>query len=157
MEPLNALAASQDALKTIYYVVVGMAITEALTRALLDKEQFLGMKLFTAGNLPAFLLLIGFLHTVLRFVHGASINLADSSAGGGKMLLDFVGFFFQASLFYAMALTVREPVAFTRSFVGLLIADVAWLVLLRLFLCGTFPRSDLDGWRATSCSVFCYS
>jgi len=124
------LEVSKDALKTIYYVVVGIAITEALSRTFVQDGRFLGLKLFDLLHLPAMLLLLTFLVTSSRFVHGASIHLGDIHAGGGKALLDFSGFFLQATLFYVMSLSVRDSLAFLVSFVVLLVGDALWLFAL---------------------------
>jgi len=134
------LEVSKEALKTIYYVVVGIAITEALSRTFVQDGKFLGLKLLDLLHLPAMLLLVTFLITSSRFVHGASIHLGDIHAGGGKALLDFCGFFLQATLFYVMSLSVRDSIAFVVSFVVLLFGDALWLfVLCRL---GYVPFRD---------------
>ena len=58
------------------------------------------------------------------------IHIEDIHGGGRKSLLDFFGFFLQAVLFYVIALSVRDPCSFLWSFVGLLIVDTLWLVVL---------------------------
>ncbi len=124
------LEVSKEALKTTYYVVIGIAITEALSRTFVQDGRFLGLKLFDLLHLPAMLLLLTFLVTSSRFVHGASIHLGDIHAGGGKALLDFCGFFLQATLFYVMSLSVRDSLAFLISFLVLLLGDALWLFAL---------------------------
>jgi hypothetical protein len=124
------LDVSKEALKTTYYVVIGIAITEALSRALVHDNVFLGAKLFDLLHLPAMLLLLTFLVTSSRFVHGASIHLGNIDAGGAKALFDYCGFFLQATLFYIMALSVRDSYAFLVSFIALLVGDFLWLFAL---------------------------
>lgn len=57
--------ASKDALKVIYYVVVGFAITASLDRTILaDSGAFVGGAVLRKDNLPTVLLLLAFLPSV---------------------------------------------------------------------------------------------
>ena len=125
------LIASKDALKVIYYVIIGIAITQALDRVFLENGAFIGMKVFKNINiLTHFLLLIAFLPTICRFVHGASIHLNLIHTGTFKTLIDFIGFFLQAILFYLMAIAIDNIVVFAILFCLMLSIDAIWLVLL---------------------------
>src|SRR5207244_1537554 len=86
------LESSKGALKAIYYVIVGLAITEALTRAVVQDGTFAGGALLTPQRLPILMLLVAFLVTIMRFIHGSSIHLDVIHGGRFKALLDFVGF-----------------------------------------------------------------
>lgn len=123
---------TKEALKVIYYVIIGIAITEALNRAFLKEGTFLGLQIFETNNLPSIILLFVFLPTICRFVHGASIHLDMPSLKRYKPLVDFFGFFLQSSFFYLMALSLENPVAFTYIFSFLLLSDALWLIFLQM-------------------------
>jgi hypothetical protein len=123
-------AASTDALKTTYYVLIGIAFTEALNRVFIKNDQFLGEHVFDRANLPSLLLLCAFLPTVTRLVHGASIHFALRTRRF-KALVDFTAFFLQASVLYVMALSIERVRLFSFEFAVLLAGDIAWLLFLR--------------------------
>jgi len=131
-ESRERFEASKGALKSIYYVIIGLAITEALSRAVVRGTSFIGIDLLTHDHLPRLLLLIIFLLTICRFVHGSSIHLDAIDRGRFKALFDFVGFLVQASLFYVLSLSLDQPAAFANCFVVLLVVDGAWLAVLLL-------------------------
>ena len=126
------VAASKEALKSVYYVLIGIAVAEALNRVFLENGQFLGLSVLTAPYVARLLLLFAFLPTITRFVHGASIHLGVVGTHRLKPLYDFIGFFLQAILFYIMALSIDNVIRFTGAFVLLLAADVLWILILRL-------------------------
>ena len=103
---------SVSALKMIYYVVLGLSITEALSRTLLSSSEFIGLQIIESENLPSFLLLIAFVPTVCRFAHGASVHLDTPADKYHKHFWDFIAFFLQALFFYLMAITLRDVTAF---------------------------------------------
>ena len=130
-DPIRSrLEASKGALKAIYYVVVGIALTEAMDRVFLLNGAFQPSRLLESAGIRSVLLLFAFMLTISRFVHGASIHLDDIETGRFKALFDFIGFFAQASLFYVMALTISDPPTFVALFVLMLVADAAWLSVL---------------------------
>jgi hypothetical protein len=49
-----------------------------------------------------------------------------------KPLFDFIGFFFQASLFYLMATSLERPLVFSFLFGCMVLCDALWLIFLRL-------------------------
>lgn len=131
MDAVARFNASKDALKVIYYVIIGIAITESLNRVFLDQSAFVGMRLLDPTHLPSLILLVAFLPTVSRFVHGASIHLDVIHTGSFKALVDFSGFFLQASLFYLMAVSIDNAAVFILLLAAMLIVDAAWLIVLR--------------------------
>lgn len=131
-----AIKCSTGALTMIYYVIVGLAITEALQNTFVKDEAFLGVKAFCVPNLPKTLLLMALLPTICRFVHGASIHLGRTSNKRYKPLVDFVGFFLQAAMFYLMALSLDTQRLFLLFFGVLLVFDTVWLItILRMRYC----------------------
>lgn len=139
---------SKEALKVVYYVIIGLAIAEALNRAFLEDQFFLGLKIIEQlveiliiilnlkfGDLaelrylPPFFLLIAFLCTICRFVHGASIHFDEPSEYRFNPLIDFIGFFLQSSFFYLMALSLTIPIQFLVFFLLMIIFDMAWIIL----------------------------
>ncbi|MDD5004963.1 MAG: hypothetical protein PHS93_00465 [Candidatus Omnitrophica bacterium] len=123
---------SAEALKTVYYVIIAIAITEALSRVLLKNGTFLGWReIFMINNQSAFWLFFAFLCTICRFIHGASIHLDVIRKERYKPLIDCIGFYLQAIFFYLMAVTLQEPSKFSFSFILMLVCDTGWLLILR--------------------------
>lgn len=123
---------SIEVLKMVYYVIIGLAIIGALSRTFLIEGSFIGWQVFNEAHLPTTLLLLAFLPTVCRFVHGASIHLDTSVTKRYKSIIDFVGFFMQASFFYIMALALRNPGDFIMAYILMLSVDFVWLVFLKI-------------------------
>lgn len=132
LSPEQTRQSSTNALKMVYYVIVGLAIAEALYRTFLKGGSFLGLQVFGPNNLPSLILLFALLPTICRFVHGASIHLDMISKKRYKPLFDFIGFFIQASLFYLMAASLERPLVFSFLFGGMLLCDALWVIFLRL-------------------------
>lgn len=130
--PQQTRQSSTNALKMVYYVIIGLAITEALYRTFLKNGSFLGRQAFELNNLPHTILLFALLLTICRFVHGASIHLDMFSEKRYKLLFDFTGFFFQGSLFYLMAVSLKRPLTFLILFGSMLLGDAVWLIVLKL-------------------------
>ena len=128
----EALKCSTGTLMMIYYVIAGLAITEALQNTFLKDGRFMGARAFSSENLPRTLLLFALLPTICRFVHGASMHLGVPSDKRYKPLVDFFGFFLQASIFYMMASSLGTPTLFSLFFGALLLFDTVWLIVLRL-------------------------
>lgn len=132
LSPRETRQSSTSALKMVYYVIIGLAITEALYRTFLREGSFLGLQAFASNNLSSTILLFALLPTICRFVHGASIHLDMISEKRYKPAFDFIGFFVQASLFYLMAVSLERPLVFLFLFGLMLLSDALWLIFLRL-------------------------
>lgn len=122
---------SANAIKTVYYVIVGLAIAEALSRTFVKHGLFIGLGCFKKENFPCFLLLCAFFPTICRFVHGASLHLDAPSEKRFKPLLDFCAFLMQGSFFYLMALSLDRLTTFILFFGFMLLSDAIWLILLK--------------------------
>ena len=140
----EALRCSTATLLMIYYVIVGLAITEGLQNAFVKDGTFLGARVFSNENLPKTLLLLALLPTICRFVHGASIHLGVPSDKRYKPLVDFIGFFLQGSVFYLMAFSLESQSLFSLFFGVLLLFDAAWLIVLRLIRYLRFDRTEIQ-------------
>jgi len=128
----EVIRCSTGTLMMIYYVIVGLSITEALQNTFLKDGSFMGAGAFSTDNLPKTLLLFALLPTICRFVHGASMHLGVPSDKRYKPLVDFVWFCFQASLFYLMAFSLETLVLFSIFFGAILLLDTCWLIVLIL-------------------------
>ncbi len=128
----DVLKCSASTLMTIYYVIVGLAITEGLQKAFIEEGKFVGSEAFSTGNLPKTLLFFAMLPTICRFVHGASMHLGVLGNKRYKPLVDFASFCFQATMFYLMAFSLGDVVLFSSFFVVLLGLDTLWLMFLRV-------------------------
>jgi len=130
LTPDQVRQSSANALKTVYYVIVGLAIAEALSRTFVKHGIFIGLQCFRRENLPCSLLLCTFLPTICRFVHGASLHLDAPSGKRFKPLIDFCAFLMQASFFYLMALSLDKLTTFLLFFGLMLLSDAVWLIVL---------------------------
>jgi hypothetical protein len=131
LEPKERRTASKDALKTLYFVVLGIAVTESLESAFLDRGEFVGHQLVEHSHVARIFLLLAFLPTAVRFAHGASIHMDVMHEKAYKPVLDFIGFMVQACVLYMMAETLDRTKTFMILFALLLVFDSAWLGMLR--------------------------
>lgn len=145
----DVLRCSASTLMMIYYVIVGLAITEGLQKVFIEKETFIGIAAFSAGNLPRTLLFFALLPTICRFVHGASMHLGVLGNKRYKPLVDFISFCFQAAMFYLMAFSLGDTALFSWFFMILLLLDTIWLVFLRLIRYVEFNRT-IRQWLASN-------
>jgi hypothetical protein len=129
--PKERRSASKDALKTIYFVILGIAVTESLEGAFLDRGRFIGHDIVKPSHWTSILLLLAFLPTAVRFAHGSSIHMDVMHEKAYKPLLDFIGFLVQASILYLMSEALDRARTFTILFSLLLVFDTLWLVMLR--------------------------
>lgn len=153
LSPQETRQCSTNALKMVYYVIIGLAITEALHRTFLKDGSFLGLQVFWSNNLPSTILLFALLPTICRFVHGASLHLDIISEKRYKPLFDFIGFFIQASLFYLMATSLEKPLVFLFLFGGLLLCDAFWLIFLKLINYIDLDRTEKQWLRSDFCII----
>jgi hypothetical protein len=148
----EALKRSTSTLLTIYYVVVGLAITEALQKTFVKNGDFLGREVLSLDHLPKTFLLLALLPTVCRFVHGASLHLGVPTDKRYKPLVDFIGFFLQGSMFYLMALSLKTQSHFSFFFGFMLLLDTIWLIILRLFRYLKFGHTEKQ-WLISNISI----
>jgi hypothetical protein len=143
---------SAEALKMIYYVVIGIAITDALDLAFAPGGKFLGGDMVTHERVPTFLMLAAFLLTIFRFVQGASIHLDTIHTGSFKVLFDFLSFFIQATVFYVMALYLADRWFFCVLFIIIHVLDTVWLICLKLFGCIELTRTEIQ-WIVSNVAI----
>lgn len=136
MEYVPTDRSSRDALKAIYRIVVALAITEGIRRAVLKDGSFAGLDALLR---PPAVLFWGFLPTIVRFAHGASIHLDAPAGPPGKRFFDFLGFVMQGVLFFLTSLSLGDPRLFALFTGTLLLFDALWL--LGLWLLG-FAKPD---------------
>jgi hypothetical protein len=119
-------------LQTLYTVVVGLALVKALQTIFFKDANLESMRISWA-YLPA---LISLVVTMIPFYHGACRYLdetyickrkQESKLGG---LIDFIFFFCEGSIFYILALSLEDPLAFFRWWLILLLMDIIWLVFV---------------------------
>lgn len=129
--------ASKNAIRVVYYVMIGIAITESLNRTFFGGGVFLGFQVFENEHLYSTMLFFAFIPTICRFVHGASIHIdvhiERISEKRGKALIDLSGFFIQGAFFYLMATSLGKPVDFSSILGLMLLFDVLWILALRIF------------------------
>jgi len=136
---------SVAALKTVYYVIVGLAIAVALDKTFLKEGAFVGLGCFTK-NIDRTFVLLAFLCTMCRFVHGASLHLDRGLEKRWKPLFDFLAFLLQGAFFYVMALSMDKFRTFTVLLMLMLIFDGVWIVLLMIFKYLPEPKKTAKQW-----------
>lgn len=118
---------AKDIIKSIYYVIIALAITEALKNTF---EIVKTPERFLAG----FFLFFGLMGTLVRFVLGAIIHF-DKKRDikiKRKIITDFLFLYFQSGLFYLIAISLNDFPIFLVFFLILLGFDAVWFILLRI-------------------------
>jgi hypothetical protein len=121
---------SVDSLQQIYAVVIALAIAQAIQSLLKDPGSgtVLAFNQILVG-LPAF---VAFLVTLVPFWHGMNRHLdrcylgKKSAVVQGALLLDFVTFFIEASLLFAIGWSLRSGIYSFAALGGLLLVDMIW-------------------------------
>jgi len=144
---------SANALKMVYYVILGLAIAAALHKTFVKSDSFIGFQCFSQDNLDRLFLLLALVFTICRFVNGASLHLDMPSKKRFKLLFDFIAFFLQASFFYLMALSLDKPVTFSLLFGLMLLFDAIWLILLRITKYIEEPYMTVNQWLLSDCII----
>ncbi len=156
------LKRSMDSLQRLYTIVTGLSFGVAISGLLVvptvnpvqPQTSPVGVDLrFSA--LPMFVTL---LFTVIPFYHGANRYLDDayiftSREGTPPRLaavVDVVFFVSEAIVFYAMAAVLPSGSWFYRLYLGLLVLDVVWLVLVYFYSRKHWPRVKRWLWANSS-------
>ncbi|MFX1504674.1 MAG: hypothetical protein ACFFDC_01045 [Promethearchaeota archaeon] len=111
---------SKETLKNIYFIIIGIAITEALNRTFEGAQDFLMVALS----------LIIFLPTIIRFTHGASLYLDKTYKRRKKIAINFISFSIQSLLFYIMSIFIENIIVFQILLFCMLINDAIWMLIL---------------------------
>lgn len=144
---------SSNALKTVYYVIIGLSIQEALRIAFLDdSNKLIGLNIILTERWTINVLFIALLFTVIRFVHGASIHLDDIDSTKYKLLTDFFGFFTQGCIFYLMANSLMTANWFCILFASLALLDTIWLLFI--FYVHKLKSSTMKQWVTSNICIF---
>jgi len=111
---------SKETLKNIYFIIIGIAITEALNRTIV----------MTNDLLTSVLSLIIYLPTIIRFTHGASLYLDKIYEKRRNIAINFISFSFQSIIFYIMSLYLEESLIFLFLLLVMLFNDAFWILIL---------------------------
>ena len=124
---------SVDSLERIFAFIVALAVTDAIKATFVDKATGDLILVFPAGNvLPAFL---AFLVTIVPFYHGMNRHLDEcyirrTPPAEGALLFDFIVFFIEASLLFAITASLRHENLVSFLFLGILLAvDTLWALV----------------------------
>jgi len=119
---------TREALQSIYLVIVGLAIVQALTRVFTRSgDVFVGTDIFEQ---PGWLLLIAFLATVVRFAHGSILHFA-SLDNTRTWRVSMLGLLAQALVFFVAAFSVETITGFLIALMAIFVVDSAWLLAIR--------------------------
>jgi len=130
---------SREALRYGYYVILGLSLTLSLSKVI----SFYDFNTFSLKLGPIIdwfssplLLFVLFLTTFIRFCHGASLCLVNEPADLrlSVILTDIIFFIFQGIWFYIMASQLIDIKSFLISFTGLILFDLLWIAIKRVFL-----------------------
>jgi hypothetical protein len=134
---------SLTALEQIYYVIAGLALTNAITTGTTMLNGEGNSSSSTDSKIIAACMLLGFVFTLVRFVQGAATHFGSHKkehavdARGRyealQPLLDFLSFGLQASLFVVLASEFNKSDLFMYAFLVLLVSDAVWIKLTILF------------------------
>ena len=128
--------ASIEALKIIYYVVVGLALTQVLSIfTTIDKYDRVLVVILAFSLLP----------TLVRFSLGITqaLETHKSGASGTTLLVDFFLFLFMGSTLYFMAAYIGNIQIYLIFFVILLIVDLVWVRITKTPVPHQFIISDV--------------
>lgn len=126
---------SVDWLQRLYAVVIALALTDGFKNIVTAANNappsaLIWQKALRVQTWP----FIALMFTIVPFFHGANRHLDDLYVFGKAavkdfaLLIDFLFFFFQAAVFYWMALVIQEPHYFFQVYCFLLLLDIFWAV-----------------------------
>ena len=123
---------SVDSLERIFAFIVALAVTDAIKATFVGGDGTLVLSWPAGAVLPAFL---AFLVTIVPFYHGMNRHLDEcyirrAPPAEGALLFDFVVFFTEASLLFAITASLRHENLLSFVFLGVLLAvDIVWALI----------------------------
>jgi hypothetical protein len=125
---------SVDSLQKIYAVIVALAISLSIQNLLINKtDNSFTLSLKILDSLPAFL---SFVAVLVPFYHGMNRHLDKCYIEGkkqdtvqGALLFDFIVFFFEASILFAVAASITSGLQSFLLLGSLLFADMIWALV----------------------------
>ena len=141
----KALSDSMGALRWLYAVVAGFAVTAAVQKWALDSKDNVDFRF--NGDLAV---LVMFMLVVVRFAHGAirhfqlSYDQRTGNCGWYEPLVDFFALFVEAVFFLLMAYSLQNHPQFAVLYLLLLATDTVWICIC---LCSKHQSSGtLKNW-----------
>jgi len=125
---------SVDSLQKIYAVIVALAISISIQNLLLNKtDNSFVITTSIFSYLPAFLsfivILVPFYHGMNRHLDKCYVERTSEDTIRGALLFDFIVFFFEASILFAVASSIRAGLQSFYLLGTLLVADMAWVIV----------------------------
>jgi hypothetical protein len=123
------LKAGKQAVRLIYFLVIGFAITRSLTTLFINNST----NLFFLPPLSTFILFLVFASFISRFFVGAYRVLSydvEMEIRKPKVLIDLFGFTFQAIAFYVLALSFLDARVTEILLITICTIDTIWLLIL---------------------------
>jgi hypothetical protein len=119
-------------LQALYTVVVGIALTVALTE-LIDAKTEVPFRLSVLPYFLAYVVtLVPFYHGALRHLDVTYVHNAASRPRSGALMADWGLLFCESCLLLAIALLVARPRPFSYALISLLLFDTVWAFVAHL-------------------------
>jgi hypothetical protein len=131
LKPEKIIERSVDSLQKIYAMIVALAISFSIQNLLLNKaDNSFTLSISMLDHLPAFLALISmlvpFYHGMNRHFDRCYIEREKEKTVQGALLFDFFVFFFEASILFAAAASIRSGLQTFLFLAILLSVDMLW-------------------------------
>jgi len=126
----NYLKSGRQAIQWLYFLIIGLAVTEAI------KTLFIKNQVFELPSLTTLFLFLIFFSFVTRFFMGAYRVIAydiEVELRRPKIVIDSIGFFLQALAFYIYAISYQNFASTQWMIIIICVIDLVWLVLLAAF------------------------
>jgi hypothetical protein len=135
-------------LSELYNVVVGVALTLAITKAIDQNAPAIPIKWNVILNFMSFVvIIIPFHQGAVRHLYATYVEGGGSTRiRRGALAVDFLLLFFQACLFVAMSILIENTQVFLNVLISLLIVDCVWGLLAILAFTGAQAQQAEKRW-----------
>jgi len=125
----NYLKSGREAIRLLYFLIIGLGLTNALT------DLFIVNKIFVFPDNDKSILFLVFFSFIVRFFLGAYRVLAydiDLERRKTKILIDMFGFFSQSLAFFVYSLSFKSMQVSQWMIIIICAIDLFWILLLLL-------------------------
>ena len=131
-------------LQGLYTVVVGIALTVALTK-LVDQDGQIPIRFDVLPYFLAYLItLVPFYHGALRHLDITYFEDPDQRTRSGALMADWGLLFLESCMLLGIALLVARPESFSYALAALLVFDTVWAFLAHLAFSPKSPEQHAE-------------